>query len=97
MHLFWRIRYLDRRDRQFKDRDLCLDTDSLDVVAKAAVEAAYALKYSSHRSMIRFRKLFREEQPDENTHAFFGCFCVSDYFEDEAGRGGLNSSGWPSS
>jgi hypothetical protein len=84
MLLFWRIRYLDSRDKQFKDRDLWLNTDSLDLVTKAAVEATYDLNEPSRRSMLRYRNLFREERPDENLHAFGGCFCVPDYFEDEA-------------
>ena len=39
MLLFWRIKYLDSRDRQFKDRDLTLDTTTLDAVDRAAIEA----------------------------------------------------------
>jgi hypothetical protein len=86
MLLFWRIRYLDSRDRQFKDRDLWLDTDTLDPVTKAAVEATYEMTDSSRRSMLRHRALFREERPDKNSMGFGGCFCVPDYFEDEAGQ-----------
>ena len=86
MLLFWRIRYLDSQDKQFKDRDLCLDTGTLDPVTKAAVEATYDLNDTSRRSMLRHRALFREERADENLMAFGGCFCVPDYFEDEAGQ-----------
>src|SRR5688572_26024005 len=39
MILFWRIRYLDTHDQEFKDRDLWLDTDDLDSLTRAAVEA----------------------------------------------------------
>ena len=38
MILFWKIRYLDRTDKQFKNRNLSLDTKTLDVATKAAVE-----------------------------------------------------------
>ncbi len=37
MLIFWRIRYLDRTDKQFKDRDLFLDTMLLPPATKAAV------------------------------------------------------------
>src|SRR5438105_3539673 len=86
MHLFWRIRYLDSRDKQFMDRDLWLDTETLEPVTKAAVEATYALNHSGHRAMLRYRHLFREERPEANPLAFGGGFCVPDYFEDEAGQ-----------
>ena len=36
MILFWKVRYLDRADKQFKDRYRCLDTKTLDPVARAA-------------------------------------------------------------
>jgi hypothetical protein len=43
MLLFWRIRYFDSRDRQFKDRDLWLVTEELDPVKRSAIEAVHAL------------------------------------------------------
>jgi hypothetical protein len=61
MLLFWTIRYPDSRDRQFKNRNLWLDTDALDAVTEAAVEATYDSNDSSRRPMLRFRALFREE------------------------------------
>jgi hypothetical protein len=62
MLLFWRIRYLDSRDKQYKDRDLWLDTDSLDAVAKTAIEAIHEMGGLWHgRAILRFRNLFREE------------------------------------
>ncbi len=86
MLLFWRIRYLDSRDKQFKDRDLWLDTGTLDAVSKAAVEANYALHNSDRRAILRYRHLFQEGRPDTKSLACGGGFCVSDYFEDEAGQ-----------
>ena len=88
MLLFWKIRFLDTRDRQFKDRSLWLDTDQLDPVAKAAVEATYDLKISGRdREMLRFRALFGENRPGasspESAPSFGGGFCLPDYFEDE--------------
>lgn len=86
MLLFWRIRYLDSRDRQFKDRDLWLNTDHLDPVTKAAIEATYALGDSSRRAILRYRNHFQEERPVAASLDFGGCFCLPDYFEDEAGQ-----------
>jgi hypothetical protein len=86
MILFWRIRYLDSRDKQFKDRDLWLNTDTLDPISKAAVEATYALSQSDRRAILRHRHLFREERLAGKSLGFHGGFCVPDYFEDEAGQ-----------
>ena len=49
MILFWRIRYLDTHEKQFKDRDLWLDTGTLDDTTKVAVELACELKDIGHR------------------------------------------------
>ena len=38
MMLFWKIRYLDRTDKQFKDRYLYLHTKTLEAVSRATVE-----------------------------------------------------------
>ena len=95
MLLFWRIRYLDTRDRQFKDRDLYLDTDTLDPATKAAVEYACELRGSGSigREILRYRSLFLEGSPLEGeagakakTAAKFHSFCIPDYFEDEVGE-----------
>jgi hypothetical protein len=92
MLLFWKIRYLDSADNGFKDRELWLDTDSLDPVTKTAVEATYALKdVGEKRDMLRYRYLFREKRPtDEEMQAAslkpngWGIIFIVDYFEDEA-------------
>ncbi len=94
MLLFWRIRYLDTRDKQFKDRDLWLDTDSLDCVMKAAVEAMHALQRPGHtRGILRYRHLFCEQRDSDTgasdlclDHSDISTFCIPDYFEDESGK-----------
>lgn len=94
MHLFWQIRYFDSREKVFKDRDLWLDTNALDPVTKAAVEAARELKdWGNGRKMLRFRHLFREEKYVETEleatngrHSEGAFFCVPGYFEDENGK-----------
>jgi len=94
MLLFWRIRYLDRRDRQFKDRDLWLDTKTLDPVTRAAVELCDEMERPGRGPrMLRYRHLFREktfsgDEMDGMVHRCGGvnAFCLPDYFEDENGQ-----------
>ena len=95
MLLFWRIRYLDTRDKQFKDRDLWLDTCTLDNITKTAVELAYELselreeKY--RREMLRHRHLFCEIRGESIKDLFIhhdgvNSVFIHDYFEDETGK-----------
>lgn len=94
MLLFWRIRYLDSRDREFKDRDLWLNTETLDPVTRAAVDLCAQLKDAGRQTeILRYRGLFREEQlsGDElndlcQRHGGMRTFCLPDYFEDEDGK-----------
>ncbi|HEY7427284.1 MAG TPA: hypothetical protein VH682_23825 [Gemmataceae bacterium] len=92
MFLFWKIRYLDRADKQFKDRCLYLNTKTLVPVTRAAVEIVVANRSANtQREILKYRHLFVEgaqtngpRDPHElNTH--YG-FCLHDYFEDEAGK-----------
>jgi len=91
MLLFWRIRYLDTRDKQFKDRDLWLETNALDSVTRVAVEATRQLRdIGAEREMLRYRHLFHESEhtPEEldalyTRHGGMDSFCIADYFEDE--------------
>lgn len=92
MFLFWRIRYLDTTDREFKDRDLWLDTETLDDVTKAAVEARTELKaYGGHREMLKYRHLFQPEdsiavmQRRAEVSGHIASVFVHNYFEDENG------------
>jgi hypothetical protein len=92
--LFWRIRYLDTRDKEFKDRDLALETHTLDPAVRAAVEATYELKdIGRRRDMLRYRNLFREDtQTPEELEELCkrsergGWVFIHDYFEDEDGQ-----------
>ena len=92
MLIFWRIRYLDHADQQFKDRDLDLDTATLGPVERAAVEMlVQARNHGNERGMLRVRSLFQERTPGESLDQPLGGydkyvgFGISDYFEDEAG------------
>lgn len=93
MHIFWRIRYIDRADHEFKNLDLFLDTDKLAPELKAAVELALETQTSAkEREFLKFRPLFR--LATEIDSAFgnwskvtkFNSFCLPDYFEDETGK-----------
>jgi hypothetical protein len=93
MLLIWKIRYLDSQDGLSKDRELMLDTDSLDPVTKAAVELAFELRGTRERDFIRFRHRFSERKlsGDEMnelilTRGGINSFCLPRYFEDENGK-----------
>jgi hypothetical protein len=94
MLLFWRIRYLDTTDRQFKDRDLWLNTDDLDPMTKAEVELCQSTREASNdRGMLRYKHLFEEKNytPAKLNELLKRCGAMSgvsiyDYFEDENGR-----------
>jgi hypothetical protein len=61
MLLYWKIRYLDRNDKKFKDRCLYLKTNSLDPITRAAVEFIAENKSAkSEREIINFKHLFIE-------------------------------------
>jgi hypothetical protein len=94
MLLNWHVRYLDTRDKQFKGRNLWLETDALDPAAKAAVEATHELKDTGRgREMLRFRHLFRGDDPTSGNRSALcdlqgrmSYFNIPDYFEDETGK-----------
>ncbi len=95
MMLFWKIRYLDRADQQFKDRLLYLRTDTLDDPAtRAAVELiAENQSPKTTRDILRFRHLFLEDRSQNFAHdanSYAGSVRsvgpCGDYFEDDAGR-----------
>src|SRR4051794_29697620 len=92
MMLFWKIRYLDRADKQFKDRCLYLHTKALDPLTRAAVELIVENKSSrTERKILKYRHLFVESSlekapgnPDDWDK--FNTVFLTEYFEDEAGK-----------
>lgn len=93
MLLFWRIRYLDRNDKSFKDRDLFLDTGTLSTAERSAVEIVVEMgSRRSEREFLKLRHLFREEKLGDISQDRLDAagktksFCLPDYFEDETGR-----------
>lgn len=90
MLLFWKIRYLDRSTKEFEDRNLYLNTNSLDPVTRAIVElVARNESLKRERDILKYRHLFREEEPgmDDpgNWNEIVGVG-PSEYFEDETGK-----------
>lgn len=93
MLLFWRIRYFDRRERKFRNRDLFLDTATLPAAKRAAVELlAESEGWRNNREFCRFKPLFTEDDLS-NWIGKFGqglgrtiSFSIADYLEDETGR-----------
>lgn len=89
MIVFWRIRYLDRSDKKFKDRDLLLDTDALHPAAKAAIELLMETgNHKTERSILKHRGLFRQVTSDEFHEAMNHAKCfkgvtLTEYVEDE--------------
>lgn len=94
MLLLWKVRYIDTCDRQFRDRNLFLDTETLDPVTKAAVELCHELSTPGHaREFLRYRNLFEERHVAageiNELHRRYGGFSpvsVHDYLEDEKGK-----------
>ncbi len=89
MMLFWKIRYLDRADKQFKDRHLSLDTDTLDVVTHAAIELVVENRSMMDRTILKHRHLFVEGTLESVTRAmtYSSKFVfVPEYFEDDTGK-----------
>ena len=91
MLILWRIRYLDRTDKQFKDRDLFLDTDTLPPAMRAAVEIAVETKTSqSEREFLKYRSLYWQQKPQDVAERWQAAsktttFSIPNYFEDETG------------
>lgn len=91
MMLFWKIRYLDRTDKTFKDRYLYLETETLEPVTRAAIELVTEGKSSrSRREILKYRHLFVEGSleslpSDPRGWVEFRGVGPSEYFEDEVG------------
>jgi hypothetical protein len=92
MILFWKVRYLDGADKQFKDRCLILHTKTLDPVTRAGIELVVQSKSpKTERNIVKYRHLFVEDAPPKRAAAVrilesFQFVGPSEYFEDETGR-----------
>jgi hypothetical protein len=91
MLITWTIRYLDRADKQFKNRSLHLDTDTLDPAIKMAIEFVIeASTGKSEREILRFRKHFTEERSasfaEKSQRNGVHGFALIEYFEDDEGN-----------
>jgi hypothetical protein len=90
--ILWKIRYLDREDKQFKDRELLLETTALPPAKRAAVEMLMkSNNRRNERELLKFRRLFTEaseidvRQRMSAAHEL-NLFCLIDYLEDERGE-----------
>lgn len=99
MLLFWRIRYFDRRDMEFKNRDLYLDTSTLKPKERIAVEAIREMRHlGREHEILRYRHLFIEspsyieslhkESPLAiiDKYGRYDSFGLLNYFENEIGE-----------
>lgn len=93
MLIFWRIRYFDRADKQFKDRDLFLDTATLPPAKRAAIELlAESMDNRNEREFLKFKSLFSEGRPSDldegrmNYADGIQSLTLHDYYEDEKGN-----------
>jgi len=94
MLLSWKVRYIDTQDRKMKDRELFLDTTTLDPALKAAVEATIELEDVGYkRDVLQYRYLFKEYTIPEQMEFFkrinmqpAQIFSVDNYIEDENGK-----------
>lgn len=92
MMLLWKFRYLDRADKQLKDRSLYLDTKTLDPVTRIAVElVTEKLSPGRDRQIIQLRHLFHERDSESSLgdpHTWGGFQWVGplEYLEDETGK-----------
>jgi hypothetical protein len=89
MLIMWRIRRFDRNTKSFGDRDLVLDTSTLDANTRIEVEvAAETRRASNERSILKYLPLFHEEDwraLDCSKADKVSSFSLTDYFEDETG------------
>lgn len=91
MLLSWKIRCLNRKSRQFYDRLLRLDTESLDATKRVVIELAIEADGKYRDSIIvRSRHLFTEAESllatiDNASIKSFLSVSISGYFEDELG------------
>lgn len=92
MMLYFNIRYLDRTDRQFKNRCLYLDTKTLDPITQAAIEFVAQNESSrTEREILKYRHLFIDEKSgtgpgNPDTWDSFRTVGPCEYFEDETGK-----------
>ena len=84
MHLFWNIRYFDRNARDFMDRELWLNTATLDPAVKMAVELTATKQSPFGREILKYRNLFQLRDEDfELPNDHLSSVGIDDYFEDE--------------
>lgn len=92
MNIFWRIRYFDRKEKSFRNRDLFVDTTTLEPAVQHAIELIVERrKLANEREILPFRNFFCEMLESDwaarnsQSAGSFSSFALMDYFEDEGG------------
>ncbi len=90
MLIFWKIRFLDRNAKAFDDRELFLDTESLSLAERAALQLILEMNSrGGQREILHFRHRFRAQVPEDIDRAHLSVkntfFALPSYFEDETG------------
>jgi hypothetical protein len=92
MMIFWKVRCVNRTTKEFGDRYLYVDTETLDLATKAAIEFLADLGSTrSGRDILRFRSIFREGDWQEVVRKFAPATEARnvgppEYYEDETGN-----------
>lgn len=93
MFVYWKIRFLDRNDKEFKDRYVYLDTATVPPAKRAAIELALeARTCREERGILRFRNLFRDGTKElicelaERAGGNGSSVPLCEYLEDESGQ-----------
>lgn len=87
MNLFLKIKYFDRNDKKWKDRELYLNTECLDPIKKFEIEFLIENKLLNiDRTILKYRHLFTDKPKDYSPNGIFIGSCLCDYFENELGE-----------
>jgi hypothetical protein len=90
MIVYWKVRCFSRASKDFFDRNLVLDTTSLDPITRSRVEMCLEQRSSQEREILKYRQLFKEgglpSPGSELRHDSGRIFGITDYFEDEDGK-----------
>src|ERR1035441_9432965 len=89
MEICWKIRGFSRETKDFFDRYLYLDTDTLKPVDRHRVEHCVDRNSPIDRNLLKHRPLFHSDPPARRSFKpgrVWKCLGVDDYFEDEYGK-----------
>jgi hypothetical protein len=86
----WSVQCFSRADKTFFNKQLALDTASLDPITRSRVEMCLEDRTSQEREILKYRHLFTEGRlslaGNEVRHDAYHSFGILDYIEDEDGK-----------